>query len=169
MIKQDIPGKVVLTDITYLPYGNNQMLYLSTIKDASTNEILAYKLSNRITLDIALDTIHKLMKKRNFKLHKDAFIHSDQGSHYTSPKYQKLLKEYNLGQSMSRCGNCWDNSPQESFFGNMKDEIDYKNCTTLLQLEKVISKYMDYYNNHRCQWNLKKLTPVQYRNQLLDA
>ena len=167
--KQEIPGKVLLTDITYLPYGNNQMAYLSTIKDASTNEILAYNLSNRITLDIATDTIHKLMKKRNFKLHKDAFIHSDQGSHYTSPKYQKLLKKYNLGQSMSRRGNCWDNAPQESFFGHMKDEIDYKSCTTLLQLEKVIHKYMNYYNNHRYQWNLKKLTPVQYRNQLLVA
>lgn len=167
--KQDIPGKVLLTDITYLPYGNNQMAYLSTIKDASTNEIIVYNLSHRITLDIATDTIHKLMKKRSFKLHKDAFIHSDQGSHYTSPKYQKSLRKYNLGQSMSRRGNCWDNAPQESFFGHMKDEIDYKSCTTLSQLEKVIAKYMNYYNNHRYQWNLKKLTPVQYRNQLLVA
>ena len=109
------------------------------------------------------------MKKRNFTLHKDALIHSDQGSHYTSPKFQKLLKHYNLGQSMSRRGNCWDNAPQESFFGHMKDEIDYKSCTTLSQLEKVIDKYMKYYNNHRYHWNLKKLTPVEYRNQLLAA
>lgn len=167
--KQKVPGKVLLTDITYMPYGNNQMAYLSTIKDGSTNEILAYNLSNKITLDIATDTIHKLMEKRSFTLHKDAFIHSDQGSHYTSPKFQKLLKNYRLGQSMSRRGNCWDNAPQESFFGHMKDEIDYKNCMTLSQLEKVISKYMKYYNNHRYQWNLKKLTPVEYRNQLLVA
>lgn len=62
--KQEIPGKVLLTDITYMPYGNNQMAYLSTIKDGSTNEILAYNVSNKITLDIATDTIHKLMKKR---------------------------------------------------------------------------------------------------------
>lgn len=165
--KQDIPGKVLLTDITYLPYGNNHMAYLSTIKDASTNEILAYNLSDKITLDIATNTIHKLMKKRNFKIHKDAFVHSDQGSHYTSPTFQKLLKQYNLGQSMSRRGNCWDNAPQESFFGHMKDEINYKNCTTLTQLEKLINNYINYYNNHRYQWNLKKLTPVEYRNQLL--
>ena len=167
--KQEVPGKVLLTDITYMPYGNNQMAYLSTIKDGSTNEILAYNVSNKITLDIATDTIHKLMKKRSFTLHKDAFIHSDQGSHYTSPKFQKLLKYYKSGQSMSRRGNCWDNAPQESFFGHMKDEIDYKNCMTLSDLEKVINKYMKYYNNHRYQWNLKKLTPVEYRNQLLAA
>lgn len=145
------------------------MAYLATIKDGSTNEILAYNVSNKITLDIATDTIHKLMRKSSFTLHKDAFIHSDQGSHYTSPKFQKLLKHYNLGQSMSRRGNCWDNAPQESFFGHMKDEIDYKSCTTLFELEKVIDEYMKYYNNHRYQWNLKKLTPVQYRNQLLAA
>ncbi|NFE75356.1 transposase, partial [Clostridium botulinum] len=69
---------------------------------------------------------------------------------------------------MSRRGNCWDNAPQESFFGHMKDEIDYKNCMTLSDLEKVINKYMKYYNNHRYQWNLKKMTPVQYRNHLLN-
>lgn len=167
--KQDIPGRVLLTDITYLPYNSGHMAYLSTIKDASTNEILAYNLSDRITLDIAINTIHKLMKNKNFKLMEETFIHSDQGSHYTSPKFQKLLKSYKLGQSMSRRGNCWDNSPQESFFGHMKDEINYKGCTSLNELQSVIDKYMDYYNNYRCQWNFKKLTPVQYRNQLLSA
>jgi len=167
--KQNTPGKVLLTDITYLPYGGGRMAYLSTIKDASTNEILAYNLSDRITLDIATNTIHKLMKNRNFKFAEEAFIHSDQGSHYTSPKFQKLLKSYKLGQSMSRRGNCWDNAPQESFFGHMKDEIKYRDCTSLNELQSVIDDYMDYYNNYRCQWNLKKLTPVQYRNQLLVA
>ena len=134
---------------------------------SSTNEILAYNLSNSLAIDIVTETINKLVKLKSFKLHKDAFIHSDQGSHYTSPIFQKLLKKYNLGQSMSRRGNCWDNAPQESFFGHMKDEIDYKSCETIEELKILIDDYMDYYNNERCQWNLKKLTPVQYRNQLL--
>lgn len=107
------------------------------------------------------------MKKSKLKLAKYAFIHSDQGSYYTSPKFKKLLQHYNLGQSMSRRGNCWDNAPQESFFEHMKDEINYKSCYTLSELESHINNYMDYYNNYRYQWNLKKLTPVQYRNQLL--
>ncbi|MFR6553291.1 MAG: IS3 family transposase [Paraclostridium sordellii] len=165
--KQGIPGKVMLTDITYMPYGNNKIAYLSTIKDSSTNEILAYNLSNSLAIDIVTDTIHKLVNLKPFKFHKNAFIHSDQGSHYTSPTFQRLLKKNNLGQSMSRKGNCWDNPPQESFFGHMKDEIDYKSCTTIDELKVLINDYMDYYNNHRCQWNLKKLTPIQYRNQLL--
>lgn len=167
--KQGISGKVLLTDITYLPYGTSQMAYLSTIKDASTNEILSYHLSKRITLDIATETIEKLIIQHKNLLHSDAFIHSDQGAHYTSPKFQKLLKKYKLSQSMSRRGNCWDNAPQESFFGHMKDEIDYKSCKTFDELQSIINGYMDYYNNYRYQWGLKKLTPVQYRNQLLAA
>lgn len=108
--KQGVPGKL-LTDITYLPYGNKHMAYLSTIKDGSSNNILAYTISDSIKLDIATDTIDKLLSKHKDTLHKDAFIHSDQGVHYTSPKFQKLLKDNNLSQSMSRRGNCWDNAP----------------------------------------------------------
>ncbi|KAB7662036.1 IS3 family transposase, partial [Bacillus sp. B1-b2] len=153
--KQGVPGKVLLTDITYLPYNGNCVAYLSTIKDASTNELLAYHVSDRITLPIATKTIHKLMNNKKVTLHEDAFIHSDQGSHYTSPKYQNLLKKYGLGQSMSRRGNCWDNAPQESFFGHLKDEVDYKSCKTIKELKAKINHYMVYYNNYRYQWNLK--------------
>ena len=167
--KQHVPGKVLLTDITYMPFSNSKMAYLSTIKDASTNEILSYHLSERISLDIATTTINKLVKKHKSLLHQDAFIHSDQGCHYTSPIFQRLLKKYKLGQSMSRRGNCWDNAPQESFFGHMKDEIDYKNCVSFNELQKMIDKYITYYNKYRYQWGLKKLTPVQYRNQLLAS
>ena len=167
--KQNIPGKVLLTDITYMPYGNGQMAYLSTVKDSSTNEILAYNLSSSLAIELVTETIDKLVNIKSLKLHKDAFVHSDQGSHYTSQKFQNLLKKNNLGQSMSRRGNCWDNAPQESFFGHMKDEMDYKSCNTFEELQFVVDDYMDYYNNFRCQWNLKKLTPVQFRNQLLMA
>ncbi|WP_335870950.1 IS3 family transposase [Bacillus sp. 2205SS5-2] len=167
--KQGVPGKVLLTDITYLPYNGNRMAYLSTVKDASTNEILAYHVSDRITLDVATQTLHKLKNNKKVILPEEAFIHSDQGSHYTSPRFQKLLKKYGLGQSMSRRGNCWDNAPQESFFGHLKDEVDYKSARTLKELKSKINHYMVYYNNYRYQWNLKKMTPIQYRNHLLAA
>lgn len=167
--KQDIPGKILLTDITYMPYGNSQIAYLSTIKDSCTNEILSYKLSKSLQLDIVIDTVDKLVNSTYINLHEEVFIHSDQGSHYTSPTFQKYLEKYKIGQSMSRRGNCWDNAPQESFFGHMKDEMNYKNCNSFEELQYIIDDYMDYYNNHRGQWNLKQLTPVQYRNQLLVA
>jgi putative transposase len=167
--KQEIPYKVLLTDITYLFYGRGKKAYLSTIKDASTNEILAYQVSDRITLDIATDTLKKLKKNRKIKLAEGAIIHSDQGSHYTSPLYQKMVKKHKLGQSMSRRGNCWDNAPQESFFGHFKDEAYIKPCETLEDLKQEVKKYMTYYNRYRYQWNLKRMTPVQYRDHLLKA
>jgi putative transposase len=166
--KQNIPGKVLLTDITYLFYGKGRKAYLSTIKDGSTNEILAYNVSDHITLDIATDTLIKLKNNRKVKLAEGGFIHSDQGFHYTNPTFQKIVKNYGLGQSMSRRGNCWDNAPQESFFGHFKDEAYIKPCQTLDELKNEIKKYMIYYNQYRYQWNLKKMTPVQYRNHLLS-
>ncbi|WP_144488571.1 IS3 family transposase, partial [Bacillus sp. ABP14] len=118
--KQNTPGKTLLTDITYLVYGKNQRAYLSTILDGSTNEILAYHVSEQMTLELVTTTLHKLKRNPRIRLTEGAYIHSDQGSHYTSPTYEKLVKKLNLGQSMSRRGNCWDNAPQESFFGHLK-------------------------------------------------
>jgi len=167
--KQGLVGKVLLTDITYLTYGAAKRAYLSTIKDAVTNEILSYHISDNLEMPIVLETVKKLIKNHEKILNKDVFIHSDQGAHYTSPKFQKLLKKYKIGQSMSRRGNCWDNAPQESFFGHMKDEVDFKSCATLSEVQVTIKNYMYYYNNYRYQWGLEKLAPVQYRNQLLAA
>lgn len=167
--KQGKPGKVLLTDITYLPYGYYYRAYFSVIKDASTNEILAYRLSTNLYLDFVTNTILDLKKQKKVPIPNDAFVHSDQGSHYTSPTFQELLKELKLGQSMSRRGNCWDNAPQESFFGHMKDEIDFKKILTFQELQVEIDKYITYYNNYRYQWNLKKMSPVQYRNHLLQT
>lgn len=166
--KQAKPGKILLTDITYLSYGFYKKAYLSTIKDASTNEIMAYRLSTNLYLDFVLDTMWDVVKQKEVPIPEDAFVHSDQGSHYTSPTFQSLLKELKLGQSMSRKGNCWDNAPQESFFGHMKDEVDFKACSTFEELQVEIDRYIEYYNNYRYQWNLKKMSPVQYRNHLLQ-
>jgi putative transposase len=151
--KQGIPGKVLLTDITYLFYGKGKKAYLSTIKDSSTNEILVYNVSDRLTLEIATETIHKLKSNKKVKLTNDALIHSDQGAHYTSPIFQKLVKSYGLRQSMSRRGNCWDNAPLESFFGHFKDEANIKYCQSLDELKEEINQYMNYYNNYRYHGN----------------
>lgn len=163
--KQGVAGKVLLTDITYLTYKNGKRAYLSTIKDAETNEILAYEVSDSLSMDIALNTLHKL-KRNHPHLAKGAFIHSDQGFHYTNPKFQNLVKKMCLGQSMSRRGNCWDNAPQESFFGHFKDETNIKECETLEDVKREVKSYMIYYNHYRGQWNLKKLPPAKYRQQL---
>lgn len=67
---------------------------------------------------------------------------------------------------MSRRGNCWDNAPQESFFGHMKDEIHLDICASFEDVLIEIDDYMDYYNNDRYQWGLAKLSPNQYAKYL---
>jgi transposase InsO family protein len=84
-------------------------------------------------------------------------------------KFTELVKDNRLRQSMSRRANCWDNAPQESFFGHMKDEIDISSCTTFQQLHEVISKWADYYNNERYQWDLARLSPVEYYDYLITG
>ena len=85
--RQETPGKVLLTDITYLYYGTGKVAYLSTILDASTNEILSYHVSDSLRMSLVIETIEKLFRNKRIPLHPEAFSHSDQGVHYTSPSF----------------------------------------------------------------------------------
>jgi len=84
---------VLLTDIIYLFYKNDQKAYLSIILDASTNEALACNISKSLKIDIVTETIDNLVKSNKHLLRKDVFIHSDQGAHYTSPIFQSKLNQ----------------------------------------------------------------------------
>ena len=117
------PRKVLLTDITYILYKDSGKCYLSTILDAFTKQILAWVLSESLEVDFVLETVEILVRDYGKEITSSSMLNSDQGCHYTSYKYIELLKDKNLRQSMSRKANCWDNAPQESFFGHMKDEI----------------------------------------------
>lgn len=155
------PRKVLLTDITYIPY-DGKFCYLSTILDACTKQILSYVLSESLELDFVLKSVEQLIERHGVSLHTETLIHSDQGCHYTSYRFIQIVKDAELRQSMSRRGNCWDNAPQESFFGHMKDEIDLSGCTQFQQVQIIIDDWMDYYNNDRYQWQLAKLSPNEY-------
>jgi transposase InsO family protein len=157
------PFKKLWTDITYL-YYNWLRCYLSILKDMITWEIISYKLSSNLGIWFVLHTI-KEAHVRNFKW---IIIHSDQWFHYTNPEYQSLLKNLWVVQSMSRKWNCLDNAPTESFFWHLKDDIDLSHCKNLKDVENLINNYIFYYNNKRPQWSRKKMTPVQYRNHLLQ-
>ena len=158
-----LPREACLTDITYIPY-NRTFCYLSVIKDICTKEILAYVLSPNLKVDFVLRTVELLLKDHGKELTEGTIIHSDQGCHYTSKRFIEMLADNEFFQSMSRKANCWDNAPQESFFGHMKDEIEDKlcRCKTFEQVKALIDDWMDYYNNDRCQWELAKLTPREY-------
>ena len=155
--------KVLLTDITYIFYDTG-VCYLSTILDAFTREILAYELSTNLQVEFVLRTVEKLVAEHECTLDDTTIVHSDQGCHYTSKAFIKALQDNHFVQSMSRKGNCWDNAPQESFFGHMKDEIKYEIAMmkTFDEVKAKIDDWIEYYNNDRYQWDLVKLSPKEY-------
>jgi len=162
------PRRVLLTDITYIPY-QGQFCYLSTILDAYTKQILAYELSESLEVDFVLHTVEKLVVQHGVALTVETLIHSDQGCHYTSYRFIEIVKDAGLRQSMSRRGNCWDNAPQESFFGHMKDEIDLSACSCFEDVRLIIDDWIDYYNNDRYQWQLAKLSPNEYYKYIITG
>ena len=171
--KQTIPNKFFSTDITYLYYGNKKqhLAFLSVIKDIASGEIIAFKLSQKMNLDLVLNTLKNLIsfeKSCGLKISKP-LLHSDQGFQYTSYFYHKKLKELGVIPSMSRKGNSVDNAIIETFFGHLKDEIVLKDINSFSELDEVINNYMIYFNNKRPQWNKNKMTPVEYRSHLINC
>ena len=163
---QTVPYTVFCTDITYLPY-NHRFAYLSVIKDIASGEVVAWHLAQHLEMELVLGTLANLKRDHSQNL-KEVLIHSDQGFHYTNPLYIDMVSDLSMVQSMSRKGACLDNAPIESFFGHLKDEVEYKTCKTFIELRAMIATYMEYYNNGRPQWDKQKMTPIQYRDHLLS-
>ena len=163
------PRAVLLTDITYIINGKAPRCYMSTIIDACTKELLAWVLSESLEIDFVLETVNILIADYGVSLTSETLINSDQGSHYTSVQFIDLIKDSELRQSMSRRANCWDNAPQESFYGHMKDEIDISWCGTFDEIHQVISDWTDYYNSERYQWDLARLAPKEYYKYLVTG
>ena len=157
------PRSILLTDITYIPL-KDAYCYLSTILDAVTKQVLSYVLSESFQVDFVLKTVEQLIETHGISLTKETIIHSDQGAQYTSIRFINLVKDSQLRQSMSRRGCCWDNAPQESFYGHMKDELagQIQYWETFADVKQSIDDWMDYYNNDRYQWDLAKLSPNEY-------
>ena len=143
-------------------------LYLSPILDMHNREIVSYNISRSPGYMQIADMLNKAFNK--YENLSNLIFHSDQGWQYQMYQYHKALRERGITQSMSRKGNCLDNSPMENFFGKMKNEMFYGHeyeFKTLEQLQKAMEEYIEYYNNERIQVKLKGLTPCQARNQSL--
>ena len=143
-------------------------LYLSPILDLHNREIVSYNISTSPNYEQIKDMLAKAFNK--YKDLKGLILTSDQGWQYQMQDYHKALEEKGIIQSMSRKGNCLDNSPMENFFGKMKNEMFYGyeyTFNTLEELKKEMEDYISYYNNQRITEKLKGLTPVEYRNQSL--
>ena len=135
----------------------------------NNREIISYSISRSPSFNQTLEMLDKAFEQYDDL---DGLIfHSDQGWQYQMSHYQKKLKEKGIIQSMSRKGNCLDNSLMENFFGIMKNEMFYGHeyeFESLEQLQKAMIEYIEYYNKERITIKLKGLSPYNYRQQSLN-
>ena len=159
--KAEAPNQKWATDITEFNISGNK-LYLSPIIDLFNQEIVSYELTERPVFNQVATMLKKAFKK--IPNNTNLMLHSDQGWQYQMKRYQYLLKEKGIIQSMSRKGNCLDNAIIENFFGTLKSEMFYtQKFKSIEQLKKEIDKYIIYYNNERIKSNLNKMSPIKYR------
>lgn len=155
------PNRKWATDITQINIGSTK-LYLSPILDMYNGEIISHNISTSPNLNQVYDMLDKAFAK--FDNLDGLILHSDQGWQYQHYGYRKRLEEHHIIQSMSRKGNCLDNSMMENFFGIMKSELLYTEKFESAQaFIKALEEYIDYYNNKRIKSRLKGKSPVQYR------
>ncbi len=151
------------TDITEFKCLDGFKLYLNPIMDMYNGEIISFGINRRPTLDLVMRPLKEALKVVEHSQYRTT-IHSDQGWHYQHKDWVQGLKSHEVFQSMSRKGNCIDNSPMESFFGILKQEMYYGvPLRTYEELKKDIEAYIQYYNNKRIKQKLAGMSPVQYR------
>ena len=161
--KASAPNQKWTTDITEISLLGTK-LYLSPVLDMYNGEIISYNISERPVLGQVMDMLDKAFEK--IPDNTNLIFHSDQGWQYQHKQYQKRLKDKGIQQSMSRKGNCLDNSVMENFFGLLKSELLYlRDFESIDEFKIELENYIDYYNNKRIKEKLKGLSPVQYRIQ----
>jgi transposase InsO family protein len=159
------PNSKWTTDITEFKV-KGQKLYFSPILDLYNGEIVSHSLSKTPDFRLVMDMLRQAFRK--IPGHGPLMLHSDQGWHYQMYLYQRTLKENGITQSMSRKGNCYDNSVIENFFGLLKTEFFYnQSFISVENFQQELDQYIDYYNNSRIKVKLKGLSPVQFRTQSL--
>lgn len=159
------PNKIWLTDVTeFRLTGKEEKLYLSPILDIFNGEIISYSISKNPTTDFTNKSLDNALDK--FGILNGLVIHSDQGLHYQHTSWSKRLEERGIKQSMSRKGNCLDNSPMENFFGLLKQEMFYgEDFKSYQHLKLEIVEYIRWYNEERIKEKLNGLSPIEYRLQ----
>ena len=160
------PKEVLVGDITYLPLLGGKWCYLSGWQDVVGKRVAGWKVSERMTDDIVIDALDKALRRGYVA--RDAIIHSDRGSQYSSNDFRKLLKQHDLRQSMSGKGNCYDNAQAESFWARLKTELleggAFRNVDEARS--EVFSYIEGYYNHIRRHSAIGYLSPEEFERKL---
>jgi putative transposase len=162
--KVDQPGKVWVTDITYV-WTKEGWLYLATVMDLFSRRIIGWQMSNRMNKELVITALERAIGRQPPK--EGLIHHSDRGSQYASTDYQMILRKYHITTSMSRKGNCYDNACIESFHSIIKKElIFHESYQTRQQAKNSIFEYIvSFYNYNRIHSTNNYMSPIAYEKQ----
>ena len=163
----DEPNQKCVTDVTeFSLFG--EKLYLSPILDLHSSDLVSYTISDRPVLSMVTNMLDEAFEKITDDT--NLILHSDQGWQYQHKRYQRMLREKGIRQSMSRKGNCLDNAVVENFFGLLKSELLYlQEFQTMEHFKHELMEYLDHYNSRRIKAKLKGLPPAIHRQQALST
>jgi len=168
----DRPNQVWCGDVTYVWIGN-RWSYLAVVLDLYARQVVGWAMSNSPDSELTAKALRLAVESRGRP--KELMFHSDQGCHYTSLKFRQTLWRFQIKQSMSRRGNCWDNAPTERFFSSLKTEwMPRVGWRSLAEAKAEISRYItSYYTQRRPHTFNGGLTPaaaeVGYQTCLLTC
>ena len=172
-----VPHQKITTDTSEFKYYEPdekgrvtiKKLYLDPFLDLWNLEVLSYGVSERPSANSIMTALGEAIDATSDCKYRRTF-HSDRGWAYQMNAYRYELKKNRIFQSMSRKGNCYDNSPMENFFGIMKQEMYYgKVYNSFDELKDAIDKYICYYNEKRSKASLGYRSPIEYRNEMFAA
>jgi putative transposase len=161
----ELPNKKWCCDITYIPTDEG-ILYLAGVMDLCSRKIVGWSMEDHMRTELCLDALNMALRSR--QPGDDLIHHSDRGVQYASTDYQRLLQSQDIGVSMSRVGNCYDNAVMESFWGTLKTELVYqRHYRTREEARQSIFKYIEcWYNRKRRHSALGYKSPEQFEASL---
>ncbi len=163
----DQPNTVFASDVTEFRVAGRK-IYLSPVMDLFDRSIVAHTVATSPSTTFTAASLSKAIA--TCAPEPGWMMHTDQGFQYQHSSWRNLISDNGGVQSMSRKANCYDNAVMENFFGHMKTEMYHGQAfNTVEEFNKAIDEYIQWYNTERIQQRLKGLTPMQYRNQTLEA
>ena len=159
------PNQAYVQDITYI-WTQERWLYLATVIDLYSRRVVGWSMGSRMTAQLVCAALKMAIWQRCPSA--GLIVHSDRGSQYASKAYRHLLKAHGFIGSMSRKGNCWDNSVAESFFGSLKQErVQWRNYQTRYEAQQDVMQYITmWYNSSRLHSYLGNKSPNQFEMEM---
>lgn len=157
------PNEKWSADITYIPTKEG-WLYLAIVLDLYSRRVVGWSMDERMPTELTLRALRMALDAR--KPGEGLMHHSDRGSQYAAGDYRRLLDARKIVCSMSRKGNCYDNSVTESFFGSLKSEfVHHETFETRAEARMKIFEWIEvFYNRTRMHSTLGFRSPEQYES-----